>query len=115
MMDVVGCIAHARVKDVPFIRYAFQTTEQLLKKHDLANNERFVSFVNQQLMITAQNSAPEVNALFGAAALCYTLRGNYYMPGGMIQLIKPFVDYLISKQGAYFIVSFHISNRIGTR
>ena len=103
MMDVVGCIAHARVRDVPFIRYALQTTEQLLKKHDLEKNERFVSFVNEQLMITAQNSAAEVNALFGAAALCYTLRGNYYMPGGMIQLIKPFIDYLTSKQGALFL------------
>jgi C-3',4' desaturase CrtD len=103
VMDVVGCITRARLKDIPFIRYAFQTTEQLLKKHELVKNERFVSFVNEQLMITAQNSAPEVNALFGAAALCYTLRGNYYMPGGMIQLIKPFVDYLTNKQGSLFL------------
>jgi phytoene dehydrogenase-like protein len=41
--------------------------------------------------------------LFGATALCYTLMGNYYLPGGMIQLILPFVNYLINHSGDLFL------------
>jgi phytoene dehydrogenase-like protein len=54
-------------------------------------------------MITAQNTCEEVNALFGATALCYTLLGNYYLPGGMIQLILPFVEYLKTHSGDLFL------------
>jgi phytoene dehydrogenase-like protein len=59
--------------------------------------EKFDAFCNEQLMITAQNHAGEVNALFGAAALCYTNYPNYYVMGGMINLIRPLVNYLESR------------------
>ncbi|MDX5436728.1 MAG: FAD-dependent oxidoreductase, partial [Pontibacter sp.] len=34
------------------------------------------------------------NELFGSTALCYTLYHNYYVPGGLINLINPLVSYL---------------------
>jgi phytoene dehydrogenase-like protein len=35
-----------------------------------------------------------VNELFGATALCYTLYGNYYVEGGLINLVRPLEAYL---------------------
>ncbi|TPE43377.1 phytoene desaturase family protein [Pontibacter mangrovi] len=77
---------------------AFRTMEDVLRKYDLLQHEPFVDFVNEQLLITAQNYLPEVNELFGATALCYTLYSNYYVPGGLINLVKPVLAYL-GRQG----------------
>ncbi len=71
----------------------------LLEKYDLLENQTFVDFVDEQLLITAQNQHPEVNVLFGATALCYTNYGNYYLDGGLISLVQPFVDYVEAKGG----------------
>lgn len=88
-------------KQVPFLLDAFKTMEQLLEKFNLNENRRFVEFVNEQLMITAQNNASEVNVPFGATALCYTNFGNYYVDGGLINLVNPFVEY-INRSGGHF-------------
>lgn len=77
--------------------YSFYSMEWLLKKYDLLENTDFVEFVDEQLLITAQNHHREVNVLFGATALCYTNYGNYYMPGGLINLVNPLIAYLEEK------------------
>ncbi|GAA4822062.1 NAD(P)/FAD-dependent oxidoreductase [Algivirga pacifica] len=97
--DLWYCINNASLRQVRFARYAFQTMEDLLRKYGLLENERFVQFVNEQLMITAQNTLEEVNVLFGATALCYTNYTNYYMPGGLINLVNPLVEYIQEKGG----------------
>lgn len=76
---------------------AFRTMEQVLQKYGLRQNELFTQFVNEQLLITAQNYLPEVNELFGATALCYTLYSNYYVPGGLINLVKPVEQFILAK------------------
>jgi C-3',4' desaturase CrtD len=78
---------------------AFSTVEDLLRKHGLLEHSDFVAFVDEQLMITAQNTHPEVNMLFGATALCYTNFGNYYLPGGLRQLVAPFAQYIEQRAG----------------
>lgn len=78
---------------------AFSTVEDLLRKHGLLEHREFVQFVDEQLMITAQNTHPEVNMLFGATALCYTNFGNYYLPGGLRQLVEPFARYIEQQAG----------------
>lgn len=97
--DLIFAARHFRPKQLGFAIKAFSSTKDLLKKHGLLENERFVKFVNEQLMITAQNSMEEVNVLFGAAALCYTNYGNYYLDGGMIKLAEALVEYIESKGG----------------
>lgn len=97
--DLVHAASRAKLEQVLHLPYAAQTVSQLLKKHGLDRNALFVSFVNEQLMITAQNNADEVNLLFGATALCYTLVGNYYMPGGLLELVTPLVNYVERKNG----------------
>lgn len=76
---------------------AFRSTAQQLKKFDLYANKQFRQFIDEQLLITAQNHAEEVNGLFGGAALSYTNYGNYYVDGGLINLVQPFLDYLEGK------------------
>ncbi|MCE7990462.1 MAG: NAD(P)-binding protein [Roseivirga sp.] len=85
-----------QIRNLP---YAFISTEKLLEKHGLLDNEAFVAFVNEQLLITAQNHMSEVNALFGATALCYTNYPNYYLDGGLLNLVRPFVKYIEDRGG----------------
>jgi C-3',4' desaturase CrtD len=100
LSDYWALAKNARPSDFASLGAAFRSTESLLKKHGLADNPRFRAFVDAQLMITAQNTAEEVNELFGATALCYTNYGNYYVPGGMIRLVNPFVRYIEQHGGA---------------
>ena len=97
--DLLFAASHFRPKQLGFAVKAFSSTKDLLKKHGLLDNEPFVKFVNEQLMITAQNTMEEVNVLFGAAALCYTNYGNYYLDGGMIKLAEALVEFIESKGG----------------
>lgn len=97
--DLLLSAARAKSAQVKLLPAAFRTMDQLLDQYGLLQNKLFVDFVNEQLLITAQNYMQEVNELFGATALCYTLYSNYYVPGGMINLVKPFVNY-IKEQGS---------------
>jgi phytoene dehydrogenase-like protein len=96
--DFVQCVKNTSLKQIKFAQYAFYDTNWLLKKFGLLENKDFVDFVNEQLMITAQNTANEVNVLFGATALCYTNYNNYYVNGGLINLVNPLIQY-IENQG----------------
>jgi phytoene dehydrogenase-like protein len=88
-----------RPGQVFFAAKAFRSMKDMLRRHDLLGHRDFVAFVDEQLLITAQNHHAEVNVLFGATALCYTLFGNYYQPGGLIHLARPFVEYLSGHGG----------------
>ncbi|TAE73816.1 MAG: amine oxidase [Bacteroidetes bacterium] len=92
--DFLQCVKNATFSQFNYAIYAFYSTEWLLKKYDLLENELFVAFVNEQLIITAQNYLKEVNILFGATALCYTNFPNYYVDGGLINVINPMLNYL---------------------
>jgi phytoene dehydrogenase-like protein len=99
LSDLLDIAANVSLKQLRYVPYSFVTMKQLLQQHNLWNNNRFVDFVNEQLIISAQNYAAEVNVLFGAAALCYTNYTNHYIPGGNAQLVKPFVDFICEHKG----------------
>ncbi|WP_345161931.1 NAD(P)/FAD-dependent oxidoreductase [Nibribacter koreensis] len=84
--DLGSAIKNFKWEQLGLIPLAFQSLTRLLAKHNLIENHRFIEFLDQQLLITAQNKHQDVNVLFGATALCYTLYGNYYVPGGLRQL-----------------------------
>jgi phytoene dehydrogenase-like protein len=88
---------NAAPSDLLNARYALKSTDSFLNQSKL-NSPDFRRFINEQLLITAQNHSEEVNFLFGAAALCYTNYGNYYIDGGLSNLVTPIVEY-IEKQG----------------
>ncbi|MBC5773553.1 FAD-dependent oxidoreductase [Pontibacter sp. KCTC 32443] len=95
--DLIKAIGAFRPEQLRMIPAAFRTTEELLSHYNLLNNQLFVDFVNEQLLITAQNYMGEVNELFGATALCYTLYSNYYLDGGLINLVNPVLDFCMGK------------------
>lgn len=97
--DLVEMIQNFELNQLSLIPKAFLTVSDFLKENELDSNQAFVDFVNEQLLITAQNHAEEVNMLFGATALCYTNFGNYYVPGGLINLVNPFVEYIKKHSG----------------
>ena len=99
LSDLLQLVRNFNFKQLPLARSAFRSMDHLLRSYGLNNNEVFVDFVNEQLLITAQNYAKDVNVLFGATALCYTLFDNYYVPGGMINLVKPMVEYIENHGG----------------
>ncbi|WP_207430125.1 phytoene desaturase family protein [Sabulibacter ruber] len=97
--DLWQAATAVRWEQLGLVPKAFQTVKDLLAQHGLLHNKRFVSFVDQQLLITAQNHHQEVNVLFGATALCYTLYGNYYVLGGLRKLSESLVEYLEQHHG----------------
>ncbi len=100
--DLWPMAVNVSVEQVKSLPNAFRSVKDVLKKYGLDKNELFTAFVDEQLMITAQNTNQEVNMLFGAAALCYTNYTNWYMPGGLINLIWPLIEYL-RKNGSDYI------------
>lgn len=97
--DLIPMIQNFKFAQIPFAFTAFTSMKSLLKRFDLLDNERFVDFINEQLLITAQNFLEEVNVPFGCTALCYTNFGNYYVNGGLINLVKPICDFIEAKGG----------------
>ncbi len=94
LKDLISMAASFRPVQLKNIKWAFWSMNDLLKKYGLDKNQKFVDFVNEQLLITAQNFTNEVNVLFGATALCYTNFGNYYVYGGMIQMVNSITEWL---------------------
>ncbi|WP_020531556.1 phytoene desaturase family protein [Flexithrix dorotheae] len=97
--DLLHAAKNVNLQQFQFAKYAFISMKDFLSKYELLENQTFVDFINEQLLITAQNHMEEVNVLFGATALCYTNYSNYYVDGGLINLVNPFIDYLQEKNG----------------
>jgi len=97
LKDLLHAAVNVRPAQLRLLPGAFRTMQDVLHKYGLLQNKLFVDFVNEQLLITAQNYLHQVNELFGATALCYTLYGNYYVPGGLINIVKPVADYVKSQ------------------
>lgn len=103
LRDLGPILQNFRPNQLKFALLAFKSVKDLLKQFGLLDNQRFVEFVDEQLLITAQNTHAQVNVLFGATALCYTNSANYYVHGGLIQLVKPLIAFIESKGGQVFL------------
>lgn len=79
--------------DAPVLRYGLMSMEKLMKKYKV-DTPLFRRFADEQLMITAQSTTEDTPALFGAAGLTYTNYSNYYVDGGLIEMINVFKSYL---------------------
>lgn len=98
-VDLLSALKNLSIGQLRNLPGVFKSTRSLLAKHGLLDNALFCDFVNEQLLITAQNHMGDVNTLFGATALCYTNYPNYYVDGGLINLVNPFVEYIKEKGG----------------
>jgi len=98
--DVLSLLRANPPKDWLAPRWALVSTATYLRRLGMLENEPFVRFLNEQLLITAQSTAPDTPLLFAAPALCYTNYTNVNLRGGMIQLPMALLGYLGRHQGA---------------
>ncbi len=94
--DWLRCFQRLRFEQIRYAPRALGTLADTLRRTGLRSNQRFVEFLNEQLLITAQNTIDEVNPLFASAALCYANLTNYYIPGGFLQLARAFEKRLLA-------------------
>lgn len=97
--DAFQTLKHFQLRDAWHARHVFETTAHALKRFGLKHREGMLPFVNEQLRITAQNTASEVSYLFGAAALCYTMVPNAVLRGGMIRLAETLCEGILHHGG----------------
>lgn len=85
--------------DVWVLKYAIQSVEDVMQKYGV-DTPKFRRFVDEQLMITAQAKAHQTPFLFGAAGLTYTNYSNYYVPGGLLEMVNTIRAFIHEKGGA---------------
>ncbi|MEX2478790.1 MAG: NAD(P)/FAD-dependent oxidoreductase [Gracilimonas sp.] len=86
-------------RDMWVLKYAFQSVEDVMKKYDV-DTPKFRRFVDEQLMITAQAKSSETPFLFGAAGLSYTNYSNFYVPGGLLEMVNTIRAFIQKRGGA---------------
>lgn len=94
--DILKLAVNNSPLDVPMLRYAYVSVYDMMMKCDVATPE-FTAFVDEQLMITAQATTKEVPFLFGAAGITYTNYSNFYVPGGLLEMIRVMEGYILKK------------------
>jgi len=87
-----------RLKDIPVLRYAFQSVRKVMQTCGV-DTPAFRSFIDEQLMITAQSKSDDTPFLFGAPGLTYTSSTNYYVPGGLLKMVQTLEEYIRSRGG----------------
>ncbi len=78
-------------RDIWILPHAFSSVKQTAIGIGISNPD-FFSFMDEQLMITAQATTDETPFLFGAPALSYTNSKNYYVPGGLIEMVNTLIN-----------------------
>ncbi|MDX1994135.1 MAG: NAD(P)/FAD-dependent oxidoreductase [bacterium] len=80
--------------DLRVLPFAFSTVYDWLKWHGLHHDKAFVRFLDAQLLISAQTTTPNVNALWGATALDLARQGVYHVEGGIGGIAQTLTDKL---------------------
>lgn len=86
--------------DIWVLPYALRTVKDVAKSAGITN-PGFFRFLDEQLMISAQATSEETPFLFGAPAITYTNYGNYYVPGGLIEMVNTIIDYIVTHDGVF--------------
>lgn len=85
-------------RDVWILPYALRSVKEVAVSMGISHPD-FFRFLDEQLMITAQAGSEQTPFLFGAPALTYTNSTNYYVPGGLIELVRSLQDVLERHDG----------------
>jgi len=86
------------IKNVRLLRLASMTVAQWLKRHRLDDNKAFSRFIDAQLLISAQTTAADCNALFAALALDLPRRSPCVFDGGL-GTVAELISQAIGKNG----------------
>ncbi len=85
-----------RPKTLPALPHLTRTIGQIMPQHD----PMLTTFVNANLLISAQTTADHANALYGSAALELPRRGVNHIQGGIGSLADSLVKWLERKGGS---------------
>lgn len=88
--------------DVWVLPYAFRSVKESARKLGISNPD-FFRFLDEQLIISAQASSTDTPFLFGAPAITYTNATNYYVPGGLIEMVRVVQEQIERKGGAIHV------------
>jgi C-3',4' desaturase CrtD len=81
-------------QNISLLPYAFISVYDWVKRLGLADDAAFMRFLDGQLLISAQATSQEVNALWGAVALDLARKGVYHVRGGIGGIAQTLVDRL---------------------
>ena len=70
-------------RDLALAEFAFRSVADWLGRHGLGRDKRFRRFIDSQLLISAQATSSQVNALYGATALDLPRQGVFQLRGGI--------------------------------
>ena len=87
-----------RLSDIPVLRFAFRSVQSVMQSCGV-DTPAFRSFIDEQLMITAQSKCDDTPFLFGSPGLTYTSSTNYYVPGGLLKMVQTLEEYIRSRGG----------------
>lgn len=87
------------IRYAPILPYAFKSVAEMASKFGIYT-DTFRRFLDEQLMITAQSVSEDTPFLFGSPALTYTNFGNYYVPGGLLEMVRTLQQSLEANGGA---------------
>lgn len=79
-------------RDLRLLPFALGSVYDWLKRHNLDQHESFVHFLDGQLLISAQSTTKNVNALYGATALDLARQGVYHVEGGIGGIAETMVE-----------------------
>ncbi|MDF3821669.1 NAD(P)/FAD-dependent oxidoreductase [Leptospira sp. 96542] len=97
--DVVISLPKFRTKDLLVLLFNLIPILRVLKFFRLNGNEKFIRFLDEQLLITNQTSVQNAPFVSAAAGLVYPNLKNYYVMGGMLALANSLVSVLESYGG----------------
>lgn len=96
--DLVRMATLTNLRYLPLLRHTWTSVAEVLKEYGLEKNEQFLRFINEQLMITAQNRADETPFLIGSMGLGYPSE-TWYADGGMYALAEVLAQTIIANNG----------------
>ncbi len=85
--DLLRMIRPANLLNIPLLRYTWTSVLDVMRRHGLHANALFCRFIDELLMITAQNHADDTPFLIGAMGLAYPA-DTWYPYGGMYALAE---------------------------
>ena len=85
-------------RDVWVLPYALRSVKEIAADKGISNPD-FITFLDEQLMISAQATSSETPFLFGAPASTYTNATNYSVPGGLVEMVHTLKDFIERRGG----------------
>jgi C-3',4' desaturase CrtD len=85
-------------KDALVLPYAATSVMETARQCGITNPD-FFRFLDEQLLISAQSKSGDTPFLFGAPSITYTNYTNYYVPGGLVEMVKQLQQFVENRGG----------------